>query len=162
MEKWKNIEGCQISNRGNVRSVDRIVIRKNGRKYTVKGKILSQSIDNKGYLRCSIGKIHKLVAEAFVPNPNNYTVVHHKDHNKLNNNAENLEWIDSTTHNRKHGGKNPCKKTYQYTLDGVLIAVYTSVQEAARNNNINYSNIARCCRNVQSNYKGYKWSYIPL
>lgn len=104
MEEWKIIGEYEVSNEGRVKSVDRVIIRSNGRPHTVKGKLLSQHIDDRGYLRCSIGKIHKLVAEAFVPNPNNYTTVHHKDHNKLNNNADNLEWIDETVHNRSHGG----------------------------------------------------------
>lgn len=166
MEEWRDIEGYeglyQVSNKGRVRSLDNIVRRKNGREYTVRGRILSQHIDSKGYLRCYVGKIHKLVAKAFVPNPNNLTVVHHKDHNQLNNNADNLEWIDETSHNRKHGGQNPCKTVFQYSLDGALIAEYVSVQEAARTNNISYSNVARCCRGIQDNYKGFRWSYRPL
>lgn len=163
MELWRDIQGYeglyQVSNYGRVRSLERVVMRKNGRPHTVKSKMLSQYIDSKGYLRCGVGKIHKLVAEAFVPNPNGFTVVHHKDHNQLNNNAENLEWIDETTHNRKHGGQHPCKTVYQYSSVGVLIAEYVSVQEAARVNNIGYSNIARCCRGEQNEYKGFKWTY---
>ena len=162
MEVWKDIEGYegmyQVSNEGKVKSLDCTVIRKNGRQYTVRGKILSQHPDDKGYLRCGVGKIHKLVAAAFVPNPNGYTTVHHIDHNQKNNNSENLEWIDEAAHNRQHGGKNPCKKVYQYK-DGVLICEYPSVQEAARLNNIGYSNIARCCRGEQDSYKGFEWSY---
>lgn len=81
--------------------------------------------------------------------------MHHKDHNKLNNKSDNLEWIDETTHNRMHGGKNPSKTVYQYK-DNVLINVYPSVQEAARQNEgFNFSNIARCCRGIQNTYKGY-------
>jgi len=159
MEEWKEINGFEISNYGKVKSTDKVVFRKNGRPHTVKGKLLSQSVDDRGYLRCSAGKIHKLVAKAFIPNPNNYTVVHHKDHNKLNNNADNLEWIDETEHNRSHGGQHHCKTVYQYTLDNKLIKTYISTQEAARENNIDYSNIARCCRGEQESYKGYIWKY---
>lgn len=161
MESWKTIDGYEISNEGRARSLDKVIFRSNGRPYTVKGKLLQQYIDNKGYLRCGIGKIHQLVAKLFVDNPNNYTVVHHKDHNKLNNNADNLEWIEKTTHNRMHGGQHPCKTVYKYD-NSTLVNVYNSVQEAARENNINYSNIARCCRGLQETYKGYKWSYKPL
>lgn len=162
MEEWRIIGEYKISNEGRVKSIDRVVIRSNGRPHTVKGKLLSQYIDDRGYLRCGIGKIHKLVAETFVPNPNNYTTVHHKDHNKLNNNADNLEWIDETVHNRSHGGRNPCKKTYQYTLNGELVCVYSSVNEAARITNFSCSKIASCCRGEQTQYKGYIWSYVQL
>lgn len=165
MELWKDIEGYegryQVSNEGRVKSLDFVVIRKNGRQHTIKGKILSQYIDDRGYLRCGVGKIHKLVAEAFVSNPNGYRTIHHKDHNKLNNNANNLEWIDETTHNRGHGGQHPCKTVYQYK-NGVLIAEYQSAQDAGRKNNIGYGNIARCCRGEQNEYKGFIWSYKPL
>lgn len=162
MEIWRDIEGLeglyQVSNYGRVKSLDFVIIRKNGRPHTVNSKILSQWIDSKGYLRCNVGKIHKLVAKAFVPNPNGYTIVHHKDHNQLNNNPDNLEWVDETTHNRMHGGQHPCKTVYQYK-EGILINKYQSVQEAARQNNIGYSNIARCCRGEQDEYKGFRWSY---
>lgn len=161
MEIWKEINGYEVSNEGRVRSLDKIIIRDNGRKHTVKGKLLHQWVDDKGYLRCGIGKIHKLVAKLFVPNPNNYEVVHHIDHDKLNNNAENLEWVDDTSHNRMHGGQHPCKIVYKYD-DFILIDTYNSVQEAARKNNISYSNIARCCRGEQKTYKGHIWSYEPL
>ena len=166
MEEWKDVIGFegiyQISNYGNCKSLDRVIIRKNGRKYIIKGKVLSQHIDDRGYLRCSAGKIHKLVAEAFIPNPNNYNTVHHKDHNKLNNMVENLEWIDAETHNRSHGGQHPCKSVYQYSINNELINTYSSTQEAGRINNYSYSRIAKCCRNEQKIYKGYKWSYYPL
>ena len=162
MEEWKNIGDFKISNYGRCKSIDKTIIRKNGRKYTVVGKILSQSIDDRGYLRCSAGKLHKLVAEEFVPNPNNYNTVHHKDHNKLNNMADNLEWVDSEKHNKSHGGQHPCKTVYMYALDDKLLAIYQSTQEAARDNNFQYSCIARCCRGEQKTYKGYKWSYKPL
>lgn len=71
MEIWRNInEGYSVSNYGRAKSNERTIVRSNGRNHHVKEKILSQSIDDKGYLRCGIGKIHKLVAETFVPNPN--------------------------------------------------------------------------------------------
>lgn len=167
MEVWRNInDGYSVSDYGRVKSNERIVIRSNGRPHYVKEKILSQCVDDKGYLRCGIGKIHKLVAEAFVPNPNGYTVVHHKDHNQTNNRPTNLEWVDENTHNKMHSNLQkiiPPKVVYQYTLDGELVGIYSSTQEAAKmNEGYNFSNIARCCRGVQRTYKGYKWSYEPL
>lgn len=170
MEEWKNIkdnDGYQISSKGRVKSVERTIIRSNGRPCHVKEKILPTFIDNKGYERCGrIGKIHRLVAEAFVDNPNNYSVIHHKDHNQRNNHPSNLEWIDEKAHTNIHKNIqkiNPPKVVYQYTLDGELVGVYSSTQEAAKmNEGFNHSNIARCCRGKQGTYKGYKWSYEPL
>ena len=54
------------------------------------------------------------------------------------------------------------KRVYQYTLDGELIAIYTSVKEASRQNNFVATCIARCCRGILKTYKGFKWSYEPL
>ncbi|WP_295590204.1 NUMOD4 domain-containing protein [uncultured Methanobrevibacter sp.] len=164
MEEWKDIKnknGYQISSEGRVKSIERTVVRSNGRKHYVKEKILSTYIDNRGYERCGIGKIHKLVAEAFVDNPNNYSVVHHKDHNKLNNKSENLEWKNETEHNQSHGGQHPCKTVHQYTITGELVSEYKSTQEASRQTNYPYGNIASACRN-KNQYKGFKWSYEKM
>ena len=69
------------------------------------GRILKPQPNGKGYLRVSIGKkllfIHRLVAEKYIPNPNNYEQVNHKDGNKLNNCVDNLEWVTNQT-NRDH------------------------------------------------------------
>lgn len=102
-EVWKNISywyGHQISNKGNVRSVDREVNHNCGGIAIKKGKLLKPSLNRRGYYEIvtlingiKIHKtIHRLVAEAFIPNPNNYEYVNHKDENKLNNNVSNLEW----------------------------------------------------------------------
>jgi len=105
MEKYVQIKGFnghyEVSNYGNVRSVDRIIpAHKGSRQLNIKGKLLKPSIDG-GYKRVAImlngklktKKVHRLVAEHFCINDNPLNVVNHKDGNKLNNNADNLEWV---------------------------------------------------------------------
>lgn len=108
IEEWKDIKennNYQISNTGKIRSKDKTTMRKDGKPLTTKGRILKVAKDTKGYLRTTISnktvKIHRLVAEAFIINPNNLPEVNHIDGNKENNYVDNLEWI-SHTDNIKH------------------------------------------------------------
>lgn len=108
MEVWKAVkdyEGLyEVSNLGRIRSVSRIIKKGCWKGYDklIESKILSPSINNSGYKIINLSKpnhkaicrsIHRLVAEAFIPNPNNLTDVNHKDEDKMNNNVENLEWL---------------------------------------------------------------------
>ena len=104
MEEWKSIPGYEglyeVSSYGRVRSVDRYVKYLNGMIHLHKGKMLSPGIRSDGYLQVSLccnGKyktisIHRLVAQAFLPNPYNLPMINHKDEVKTNNSADNLEW----------------------------------------------------------------------
>lgn len=105
MEEWRDINGFegiyQVSNHGRIRSLDRVSLRKDGRTVITKGKLIKPCMNKKdGYLHLILHKygvmatcyVHRLVALHFVPNPLNLDTVNHKDFNKENNNAENLEW----------------------------------------------------------------------
>ena len=108
-------------------------------------------------------RVHRLVAQAFIPNYRNLPEVNHIDGNKQNNNVSNLEW---TTHsqNMKHSqcvlGFNVPKSVAQIK-NGIEIAVFDSATDAQRKTGINKSSISSCCRNkARITAGGFQWKYI--
>lgn len=175
MEIWRDIEGYeglyQVSNEGRIKSSERIVKRKNGRNCFVKEKIIKpQEYSIFGHLcftPCKNGTqktipIHKAVATAFLPNPNGYILVHHKNHNPKDNSVENLEWMSKSEHRALHNSENKTKMVYQYTLNNELVKVWNSLSEASKQLEITISGISDCCHNRRKKYEGYKWSITPL
>lgn len=147
------------------------------------GKIIRCiDIDCFGYARVRIKgkryKIHRLVAETFIPNPGNKREVNHKDGNKLNNRADNLEWA-TRSENQKHAYKiglqkpskkqkqavskwnkeNRIKKVYQYDDNGNLIHIYSSQQEASIALNIKTSTVSRILHGQKTNRYNYILKY---
>lgn len=153
IEIWKDIEDFeglyQVSNFGRVKSIERVVEyscknHQNGGKHTVECKILKESTDKKGYKRISLYKnnksypkfVHRLVAQAFIPNPENKETVNHIDFNSGNNNIENLEWTTIEENNAwSHDNGRYNNKIYQMIkvifTDG-RTEIYPSISKASK------------------------------
>lgn len=165
-EIWKDVEGYeglyQVSNTGEVKS-----LRKN--------HLMHPTIAARGYaylkLRDRQGKdlsfpVHRLVAIAFIknPHPDKFNCVNHKDENKLNNNADNLEWC-TLSYNFNYGtcrirqGVSQGKPVQQLTVDGIHIATYCSAEIAGKINSLDSSSIHKCCKHKRESAGNYLWRY---
>jgi len=165
-EIWKDIEDYEglykISNLGRVKTLGRQRVKEGIKKTEIcKGYerlILSKNKKQKHYF------IHRLVAKAFIPNPNNLKIINHKDENKLNNNVENLEWC-TQRYNLCYGDRRQKvidkerKPVNQYDKNNNLIEIHYSIQQAARNIGRNAGPICRCCQGKQEYAYDCKWSY---
>lgn len=171
-EIWKDIAGYeglyQISNFGNVKSLEKKVINRINKEKKLKmfdnGHGYYQVVLQKNKEKKSF-KVHRLVARAFLSNENNLPCVNHKDCNRKNNHVENLEWC-SIDYNIKYASKNSCdyqkrrKKVIQYDMQGNFIKLWCSVNEASLKLNIAKQNISACCLNKKhKSAGGYIWKY---
>lgn len=170
-EIWRDIEGYenlyQVSNLGRVKSLSRIKFNGVGC-YITKEIILKPCKDKDGYLYVQLSKekvskphkIHRLVAKAFIPNPNNLPQVNHKDEVKYNNRIENLEWCDAK-YNINYG---TLKERFKFRKNKPIICVetgkvYNSAHEIKRLLGFDCSYIGVACKNNKAAY-GYHWQYI--
>lgn len=176
-EIWKDIVGYegyyQVSNLGRIRSLD-VYVKHNtaGGKQFRKGCVLKQCTDNFGYKMVNLSKdsktkqyrIHRLVAQAFIPNPNNYNIVNHKDEIPSNNEVSNLEWC-TQKYNTNYGtaqqrrAKKLSRPVLQFTKLSEFVAEYPSAREAEIQTGINVSNISECCNGKRNYAGGYIWQY---
>lgn len=185
-EIWKDIENYegiyQVSNLGRVRSLTRKVICKGGQR-TTKGKILKPTVSRNLYLTVDLRQhqkhktqlVHRLVAQAFIPNPKKYSIINHRDNNPQNNIVTNLEWC-TQSYNVKYGYSNGnakptsgCfkkgniphnrRRINQYSKSGEYLNTFNSVKEAGLYVNTVPSNINNCLSGNTKTAKGYIWRY---
>lgn len=173
-EEWRNIKGFEnkymVSNFGNVKSLN--YMHKN------KSHLLKQTVGNKGYLYVTLNKngkhwtyfVHRLVAQAFIPNPNNLPTVNHMDECRTNNCVKNLEWL-SYKDNNLYGNHykrvsetqlndpKKSKRVLQYDLNGRFIKEWKSASEVQRKLSVNSSNIIQNCRGNVKTAGGFIWKY---
>lgn len=188
-EIWKDAIGFdgvyQVSSLGRVRSCDRVIYYKNSKLSGAKskiehGKIMSQCISNSGYYILRLRKdgerkcfyTHRLIAQAFIPNPENKSQVNHIDGNRLNNCVDNLEWV-TMSENVLHayrtglnyglrGDLSPHKvEVLQFEKDGTFVMRWSCMAEAARAIGGCKEGIYDVCKGRlgKKTYKGYVWKY---
>ena len=180
-EIWRDVIGYEglykVSNLGNVLSIPRKGTHSN------KEYLLKQSLTKKGYLYVILSKkcksfdtgVHRLVAQAFIPNLENKSQVNHKNGIKTDNRVENLEWVTNEENMRhsweiglrnkeksyKYGKDNVLSvKVNQYSLDGIFIKTWFCIKDVERQLKFDNRNICACCRHKRNTAYGYIWRYI--
>ena len=171
-EIWKDVVGYEglyeVSDKGNVRSVERkdSIGRKCG------GRVLKPINNGHGYLQvdmCKNGKakkkrIHRLVAEAFIPNPKGFLEINHKDENKSNNELSNLEWC-TREYNINYGKRTEkvSKKVRAINIKTGEVFTFNSIREAGRKGYVR-RHVSKACLGVYNAgggnlYRSHRWSY---
>lgn len=176
-EQWKPVVGFEgfyeVSNLGRVRSLDRVTVYGNGVKRIFTGRILTPCDAGKGYRNVmlqangkrSTPRVCRVVAKAWIPNPDDLPQVNHKDEDKTNDAVDNLEWC-SAVYNTNYGtgierrASKIRRKVNQYDLNGCLIKEWDSISEASQNLGIDNSHITRCCKGRLKQTGGFKWDYV--
>ena len=180
MEEWRPIVGYEgkyeVSNMGNVKSLERTVWDNRGYYKTIQERIMKLGKNIDGYLQVGLYRerkrkfylVHRLVATAFCENPHGYTEVNHIDEDKTNNCAENLEYCSRSynlTYNdrAKKAGKKAGKKRSKPVIgiDKVtgLIVEFLSAKEAESHTGIAQSHICACCKGKQKSAGNFYWYY---
>lgn len=160
---WRHIVGFEeyylVSDSGQVWSLRRHkVLKPKIDRYGY--EVVGLSINGKSYHRT----VHRLVAQAFIPNPNNLPTVNHINEDKTDNRVSNLEWT-SIADNDNHGTRNErmadtkCRLPVEQIFPDGSTVRYKGVKDAWRKTGITRSSISLCCKNIRKTAGGYKWRY---
>ena len=153
--EWKQIQGYsnyEVSDEGQIRN-------------SKTGRVLKLRKNHSGYLRVGLHKnkkqkihlVHRLVAEAWIPNPHNKPTVNHINENKEDNRVENLEWATYAEQN-EHGTRT--ERTQKKVRCVETGTVYDGVRDAERQTNILHSSISKACQGKYKTAGGYHWEYV--
>lgn len=174
-DDWKAVLGYEglyvVNSCGVVKSLGRSLTRKDGRSYSREERVLTQHPDAKGYMKvhlCKDGKpknafVHRLVAQAFILNPDNLPQVNHINEDKTDNRACNLEWVSCADNVNYGTGKVRCGKAHEFSVVMIMPdgseTEFPSASAAARELGIVSQGIQNCCAGRMPTYKGVRWRY---
>ena len=177
IEIWKDVIGYeglyQVSNLGRVKSLAKIAKNKYG-EFMLKDRIMKTHIKLDGYRSVTFVKngkvklhsVHRLVAKAFVPNPNNYHEVNHIDEDKTNSRFDNLEWCNrlynvnygTGIERRIESRRKNNLKILQLDETGTIIKEWNDLNEII-DNGYSKTGVWKCCKGYQEIHRGYRWKY---
>lgn len=162
-EIWKDIDGFsnyQVSSKGNVRNKKNKKLLKSFTQQCHNYLTVTLYNDQKEkFTKC----VHRLVAETFLPNPENHNEVNHKNMDTHSNFVENLEWCDHSWNMQHRINRNSRVGKFDPKTDE-LLEIYKDLKEAVEQNNPrwNKTNLSMCCRKLTNTSYGFKWKFIDL
>lgn len=174
IEIWKEIKDYptyRVSNLGRVKATK--YYSNIHKKYYDRELILKEKTNKFGYKFVGLSNkngrknksIHRIVAETFIENPNNYNEVNHIDGNKTNNHIDNLEWCtrrDNILHAYMLGlkkGNSKAKYKVIQSLNGKTIKIWNNISEIKATLGLDYSSLYQCCNNKRKSCNGFQWQY---
>lgn len=175
IDEWRDVVGFEglylVSSRGEIKSVERRKSNNGGTQF-VNERVRVLTPDKDGYLKVCLSKngrhyvksVHRLVAEAFIPNPYDLPVINHINEDKQDNRVENLEWC-TVQYNTMHGtgrirtAMKQGRAVVQLNMDGNVIDEFYSMGVASKTTGIPQPNIFKVCNGERNTAGGYKWRY---